>query len=129
MSEPALVLDTDAALAYAHGSFSVGSRISEAADAGDVVIVPALCLAEAYRRAESDAWHYLDVLSNLDGVAVTRVEPDDPPTLGGYARILGSKHLAHAVIEAASHPVTPILTSRPERVSQILAKGWPIFEL
>ncbi|MBO0869992.1 MAG: hypothetical protein J2P15_15645 [Micromonosporaceae bacterium] len=123
------MLDTDAVLAYAFGSFSVGRRISEAADATDFVIVPALCLAEAYRRADSDAWHYLDVLSNLDATMVTRVEPDDPPSLGGYARTLGSKHLAHAVIEAAAHPITPIMTSQRERVSEILGKGWPIVDV
>jgi hypothetical protein len=129
VNEPALVLDADAALAYARGSFGVGMRISRAADAGDFVILPALCLAEAYRRADSEAWHYLDVLSNLDGTIVTSVRPDDPPVLGGHARVLGSKHLAHAVIEAASHPITPIMTSQRERVIQILAKEWPIVNL
>jgi hypothetical protein len=129
MNEPALVLDTDAVLAYAHGSFDVGGRISRAADAGDFVIVPALCLAEAYRRADSDTWHYLDVLSNLEATVVIPVEPDDPPFLGGHARALGSMHLAHAVIEAAAHPITPILTAERDRVGQILAKDWPIFDL
>jgi hypothetical protein len=129
VNEAALVLDTDAVLAYARGSFEVGRRISEAADAEDFVIVPALCLAEAYRRADSDTWHYLDVLSNLDATVVGPVEQDDPPILGGYARKLGSKHLAHAVMEAAAHPVTPIMTSQRERVIQVLAKEWPIYDL
>jgi hypothetical protein len=129
VNQPALVLDTNAVLAYASGSLDVGWLISEAADAEDFVIVPALCLAEAYRRADSEAWHYLDVLSNLDATIVTPVEPDDPPFFGGHARKLGSKHLAHAVIEAAAHPVTPILTSQRDRVAQILAKEWPIYDL
>jgi hypothetical protein len=129
VNQPALVLDTDAVLACAHGSLDVGQRISRAADAEDFVIVPALCLAEAYRRAGSDTWHNLDVLSNLDATTVTPVEPDDPPFLGGHARTLGSTHLAHAVIEAAAHPITPILTAQRERVAQILAKGWPIIDL
>jgi hypothetical protein len=129
VSQPALVLDADAVLAYTRGSFDVGRRISEAADAGDCVIVPALCLAEAYRRADSDTWHYLDVLSNLDAVVVTPVEPGHPPVLGGHARVLGSKALAQAVIEAAGHAVTPIMTAQRERVTQILAKEWPIIDL
>lgn len=129
MSRPALVLDADAVLACARGSFDVGERICAAADVGDFVLVPALCLAEAYRRADRDAWHYLDVLSNLDATVVTPVEPDDPPVLAGHARILGSEHLAHAVIEATAHAVIPIMTAQRERVTQILAKEWPIIDL
>ena len=129
MNQPALVLDTDAVLAYANGSLVIGRRISEAADAEDFILVPVLCLAEAYRRADSDARHFLDVLSNLAETMVTPVEPDDAPFLGGHARKLGSKHLAHAVIEAAGNPVTPIMTSQRQRVTQILAKEWPIIDL
>lgn len=129
MSEPVLVLDTDSVLAYASGSLDVGERISRAADAQDFVLVPALCLAEAYRRADSGTWQYLDILSNLDATVVTPVEPDDALFLGGHARKLGSKHLAHAVLEAAAHAVTPIMTSQRERVTQILPKEWPIIDL
>lgn len=129
MNEPALVLDSDAVLAYANGSFDVGERIVEAADAGDFVIVPALCLADAYRRAESHAWRYLAVLSGLDTTVVTPLKPDDAVFLGGHARTLGSTHLAHAVLEAVTHAVTPIMTSQRERVAQVLATQWPIVDL
>jgi hypothetical protein len=129
MNQPALVLDTDAVLAYARGSFEVGEHISRAADAEDFVIVPALCLAEAYRRAGGDAWHYLDVLSDLDATVVTAVEPDAALFLGGHAHQLGSKHLAHAVLEAVAHAVTPIMTAQRERVTRVLAKEWPIIDL
>ena len=129
MNEPALILDTDAVLAYASGSFAVGERISRAADAADFVVVPVLCLAEAYRRADSEAWHYLDVLADLDATVVTPIEPDDAPFLGGHSRKLGSKHLAHAVLEAATYPMTPIMTAQRDRVTQILPKEWPIIDL
>lgn len=127
--EPALVLDTDAVMTYARGSLDLGERISTAADEEELVIVPALCLAEAYRRAAGDAWHYLDVLSTLGHVVVAPVEPDDCPFLGGYARKVGSKHLAQAVLEAASRPITPLMTSRREEVTQILPHEWPIIDL
>lgn len=129
MNEAALVLDADAVLAYANGSINVGERISRAADAADFVIVPALCLAEAYRRVEGDAWQYLGVLSDLETTVVTPVRPDDALFLGGHARTLGSKHLAHAVLEAAAHAVTPIVTAQRERVTQVLAKEWPVIDL
>lgn len=129
MNQAALVLDTDAILAYAKGSGEVGKRIFEAADAEDFVVVPALCLAEAYRRAESGERRYLDVLSNLDAVVVTPVEPNDALLLGGHARMLGSTHLAHAVLEATARGVTPIMTSQRERITQILASTWPIVDL
>jgi hypothetical protein len=129
VNQPVLVLDTDAVLAYADGSLTVARFISKAADAEDFVLVPALCLAEAYRRADSRSWNHLDVLSSLDAAVVTPVEPDDLPFLGGHARTLGSKHLAHAVLAAAARPITPIMTSQRERVTQILAKEWPIIDL
>jgi hypothetical protein len=129
VNKPALVLDTDAVLAYASGSLHVGERISRAADAEDFVLVPALCLAEAYRRADGDSPHYLHVLANLEATVVTPVEPDDAPVLGSHARVLGSKHLAHAVIEAATYAITPILTSRRDLVTEVLPKEWPIIDV
>jgi hypothetical protein len=129
VNKPALVLDTDAVLAYASGSLQIGERISRAADAEDFVLVPALCLAEAYRRADGESLRYLDVLASLAATVVTPVEPDDVPVLGSHARKLGSKHLAQAVMAAAAYAITPIMTSRRDLVTQVLPKEWPIIEV
>jgi hypothetical protein len=129
MTAAGLVLDTDAMLAYARGSLVVGAAIAKTTATARHVLVPVLCLAEAYRRATSEEWDYLELLWTVPGVEVSRVEPGDAQFLGGHARTLGSKHLAHAVIEAAAHPVTPIMTSQRERVTQVLAKEWPIIDL
>lgn len=129
MTDPALVLDTDAVLAYTHGSLRVGSRVAQVTNEARNVLIPVLCMAEAYRRATSDEWDYLELLWTVPGVVVTQVKPGDAQVLGGHARKLGSKHLAHAVIEAAAYPVTPIMTSQRERVTQILPKEWPIIDL
>lgn len=124
-----LVLDADSILAYAQGSLKVGLTISKVTAKRETVLAPVLCLAEAYRRATSDEWDYLEVLWNVPGVVVTPVEPGDAQFLGGHARMLGSKHLAHAVIEAAANPIATIMTAQRERVTEILAKEWPIIDL
>jgi hypothetical protein len=129
MTDAGLVLDTDSVLAYTRGSLVVGATISTMTAMARDVLVPALCLAEAYRRATSEEWDYLELLWTVPGIVVTPVHPRDAPFLAGHARKLGSKHLAHAVIEAASHPIVPIMTSQRERVSQVLANQWPIIDL
>ncbi len=129
MNQASLVLDADAVVAYAGGSLEIGERICDAADEEDFILVPALCLTEAYRRTDSNAWHYLDVLSSVDATVVTPIRAVDAAILGGLARRLGSEQLAHAVLEAATHPITPIMTSQRDRVTQILAKGWPIIDI
>jgi hypothetical protein len=129
VTEPGLVLDADAVLGYAQGSFLVGSTISRVTDQGKSVVVPVLCLAEAYRRATGDEWKLLDVLGNVPGTVVTPVNPGDAQFLGGHARALGSMHLAHAVLAAATHTIVAIMTSQRDRVTRILAKEWPIIDL
>jgi hypothetical protein len=129
MTEPGLVLDADAVLGYAQGSFLVGSTISRVTDQGKSVIVPVLCLAEAYRRATADEWPLLDVLGQLPGVVVMPVNPGDARFLGGRGRALGSTHLAHAVLQAATYAVVAIMTAQRDRVTEILAKEWPIIDL
>ena len=59
MTDPGLVLDTACLLAYSEGTEAVGEQIAAVADRGQTVIVPALCLAEAYRQVAVDT---IDVL-------------------------------------------------------------------
>lgn len=83
MTDVSLVLETSALLAYAGGVTKVGARIRDAADDTEHVVVPALCLAEAYRRTDSDGWHMLDVLVVHPNVIVAPVERDMCGVLGG----------------------------------------------
>jgi len=44
------------------------------------------------------------------------------------ARTLGLD-TAHAAIEAAAHPVVPLMTSQRDLVSRFLPKEWPIIDV
>ncbi len=123
-----LVLDTAALLAYANNDRSVGVTVAKLADRGGVALIPATCLATAYRDVESDGWALLDLISNLDHTVVSPLEVDDCPVLGGWARTLGLD-TAHAAIEAAAHPVVTLMTSQRLLVTQFLPMEWPIIDV
>jgi hypothetical protein len=128
MTTVGLVLDTTAALAYTEGSLMVGQRIAEASTAGQSVVLPALCLAEAYRRVRLDGVDLLDLLAELPPIEVTPVERDLCPFLGGWSRTLGTMDLAHAALEAAAWPLVPFMTTHREAVAKVLAREWPIID-
>jgi hypothetical protein len=129
VADVGLVLDADAVLAYSRGRHGVGELITQAADEGVTVAVPALCLAEAYRRAPGDGYPYLELLTALPHVVVPRVDPGDCLFLGGWAKSLGTLHLSHAVLETASRPVVRLMTSARAEVTAILPAQWPIIDV
>ncbi|TDC42624.1 hypothetical protein [Micromonospora sp. KC213] len=128
MTDAGLVLDTACLLAYSGGTEAVGEQIAQVADRRQAVIVPALCLAEAYRRVTTDGWRLLDILGDLDQVIVTPVEHDMCMFLGGWSRTLGSMDLAQAALEA-TRATTPIMTDRRELLGEVLPKEWPVIDL
>ncbi|MFG1950999.1 hypothetical protein [Micromonospora sp. NPDC048830] len=128
MTEAGLVLDTASLLAYSEGVEAVGEQIAKVADRRQSVIVPALCLAAAYRQVTSDGWPLLDIVGDLEQVVVTPVEHDMCAILGGWSRSLGSMDLAQAAMEAA-RATTPIMTDRRELLGEVLPKEWPIIDL
>jgi len=124
-----LILDTSALLSYAEGSDGeVGRNIAFQADNGLSVLVPATCLAVAYKDVTSDGWPYLDVLSGMASIVVTPLEHDQCAVLGGWARKLGLP-LAHAVVETTGHPIVPLMTAHRDLVAQFLPKEWPIIDV
>jgi hypothetical protein len=129
VSTVGLVLDTNAVLAYARGSRFVGETIADAADEALDVLVPALCLAEAYRRTETSGWSHVELLAALPNVVVAPVEHGDCPFLGGWARTLGSLDLAQATIEAATHPIVRLMTAHRDLVTRLLPEEWPIIDI
>ena len=124
----ALILDTPAVIAYSQGSPLVGRELTTVADRKEVAVVPALCLAAAYQQVSTDRWDLLDVLTDLPQVAVTPLEHDMCAVLGGWARTLGPD-LAHATMESAAIPPTPIITDRRKVITNLLPKEWPIIDL
>ncbi|MCZ7378854.1 hypothetical protein [Micromonospora sp. WMMC250] len=128
MTDAGLVLDTGCLLAYSEGTEAVGEQIAKVADKGQRVIIPALCLAAAYRQVTSDGWPLLDILGDLGQVLVTPVEHDMCAILGGWSRTLGGMDLAQAAMEAA-RALTPIMTDRRELLGEVLPKEWPIIDL
>ncbi|MFI6238292.1 hypothetical protein ACIBEF_00265 [Micromonospora sp. NPDC050795] len=127
MTDAGLVLDTACLLAYSEGEEQVGEQIAEVADKRQVVIIPALCLAAAYRQVSTDGWPLLDIVADLEQVIVTPVDHDTCMFLGGWSRSLGMD-LAHVALEAA-RATTPIMTDRRELLSEVLPKEWPIIDL
>ncbi|WP_033344502.1 hypothetical protein [Catenuloplanes japonicus] len=124
-----LVLDTSAILSYTAGSEFVGERIAKTADQGLEVVVPALCLSQAYREADSEQWHYLDVLSTLPQTVVAPVELNMCAIMGGWSRMLKTMDLAQTAMEAAARPIVPIMSAHADLIHQVLPKEWPIIEL
>jgi hypothetical protein len=129
VSAVGLVLDTSAVLAYAHGSDLVGESIARAADEEFEVLVPVLCLVEAYRQIETAGWSYVDLLATLPNVVVAPVQLGDCPFLGGWARTLGSLDLTQAAYKTASNPVVPLMTAHRGLVTRVLSKDWPIIDI
>lgn len=128
MADAGLVLDTACLLAYSEGVEVVGEQIAKVADKRQAVIVPALCLAAAYRQVTHDGWPLLDIVGDLEQVVVTPVEHDMCAILGGWSRTLGGMDLAQAAMEAA-RATTPIMTDRRELLGEVLPKEWPIIDL
>ncbi|MFI5840288.1 hypothetical protein ACIA8K_11345 [Catenuloplanes sp. NPDC051500] len=125
----AAVLDTSAVTAYMGGeSIEVGSLLAGAALRSQWAVVPALCLAAAYRDATPEQALRLDILMNLPAALVTPVVPDDAPVLGGWSRVVEEPDLAHALLEAASRHA-PLVTAHRDIATRILPKEWPIIEL
>jgi hypothetical protein len=115
-------------LAYSEGAAVVGEHIAKVADKGQIVVIPALCLASAYRAVTRDGWPLLDIVGDLETTIVTPVDHNMCAVLGGWSRALGSMDLAQAAIEAAARAV-PILTDRRELLGEVLPKEWPIIDL
>lgn len=128
MSSPGLVIDTDSLLAYTRGIPDVGELIAARSDADEVVLVPVLCLAQAYRSVTSDDHVLLDVIQGVPNVRVTPVEPDMAVFLGGFSRSLERMDLAQVVITAAQHGAR-VLTSERKLISRFLPSEWPIVDL
>jgi hypothetical protein len=123
-----VVLDTAALLAYAKGSIRVGQHLAVVADKGEAVLIPATCLASAYRDVAGTGWDLLDLIANLDHAVVSPLERDHCAVLGAWARVLGLD-TAQATIEAATHAIVPLMTSQRDLVTQFLPKEWPIIDV
>ncbi len=125
-----LALDTAALLAYSAMELDIGHRIARAADQGVDVLVPSLCLAHAHLQATAGQWEMLEVLAALPHVRVTPVEADMCAFLGGWSRrMAGRMDLAQLAMDAATHPLVPIMTDRRELLGEVLPKEWPIIDL
>jgi hypothetical protein len=123
-----IVLDTAALLAYARGDMRVGQAVAEFSDEGAVVVIPAACLAMAYRGVDSDGANLLDLISVLGHATVVPLTHEHCAVVGGWSRVLGLD-TAQAAVEAASIPMTPLMTDRRDLVSRFLPKHWPIIDV
>ncbi|MGH3680698.1 MAG: hypothetical protein ACRDT2_10685 [Natronosporangium sp.] len=124
-----LILDADAIAAYARGSLRVGREVSRVAEQEGDVFVPSLCLAEAYRLAEGRQHDYLAVLASHPHVTVIPLEEPGCWVVGGFAKRIGSLHLAQATAETGARPTITLLTAHRDRVTEHLPKEWPIIDL
>jgi hypothetical protein len=107
----------------------VGRQIARRADRSEAVLVPVLCLAEAYRRVRTDGANLLDIVQGIDHIVVTPVEQDMASVLGGFTNQLGRMDVAQLVITAAEHSLVPVMTSERKLITRILPDEWPIIDL
>jgi hypothetical protein len=70
----------------------------------------------------------LDVIANLAHAVVAPLTHEHCAVLGGWARTIGLD-TAHAAIEAATHAIVPLITSKRDLVTQFLPKDWPIIDV
>lgn len=128
MEPVGVVLDTAALLAYASGSSRVGAVLVEIADRGESVLIPATCLAAAYRDVSNNGSDLLDVIAVLDHVVVAPLERGHCAVLGGWARTLGLD-TAQVAVEAATHGVVPVLTNQRDLLIKFLPSEWPMLDI
>ncbi|MEV4498257.1 hypothetical protein AB0J84_21500 [Micromonospora arborensis] len=124
----AFVLDTPALLAFASGDEDVAARISVASDRQLTVVIPAGCLASAYRQTPQEGWWPLNLLAGLRPTQVKALTADCSAALGLWLRSVPATDLAQAAMEAA-RAITPIMTDRRELLGEVLPKEWPIIDL
>lgn len=123
-----VVLDTSALLAYTNGSIAVGELLSIITDDEDTALVPAACLAQAYRLAETGQDALLGVLTTVPCVTLAPLDPDDAGAVGAAARPASGVDAGHAVIEAVRHEAQ-VATREANAVGRLLPPDWPIIEV
>ncbi|MEV0154252.1 hypothetical protein AB0H57_10995 [Micromonospora sp. NPDC050686] len=133
MNAPVYVLDTGALMAYAQSVDAVGEAVVEAADAGETVAVPLVCLLEAYSLLDHTEHEFLRMLRRNPAVQVVTPalhvdRADDCPVIGGMARQTGRLGAGHAAFVAISS-AAGLVTSRADQVRKVLGDDWPIIEV
>ena len=133
MSAPFWVLDTGALLAFAHGVDSVGQVLVDTADAEATVMVPLICLIEAYGSLHNHEFELLQALRR--NPAVVTVVPsidvdhfDECPTLGVLARLAGRLGAGHAAYVALTQ-AAGVITSRADQIHAALGDEWTVIEV
>ncbi|MEJ3748758.1 hypothetical protein WEI85_36460 [Actinomycetes bacterium KLBMP 9797] len=123
-----VVLDTSALLAYSKGSIAVGELVSIVADDDDTVLVPAACLAEAYRQLPVGQDALLGILTDVTSVEIAPLASEDAPAVGASARTVSGIDLGHAAAEAVRHDAQ-LATQESAAMSRLLPADWPILEV
>jgi hypothetical protein len=123
-----VILDTTAVLAYTKGSIAVGELLSIVADDGDTAVVPASCLAEAYRQLAEGGDALLAVLSAVPCVEVAPLAAERATEVGVAARRSAGIDVGHAAAEAVGHGAQ-LATQDGAAMSRLLPAHWPIIEL
>lgn len=123
-----VVLDTSALLAYTKGSIAVGELVSIVSDDDDRVLVPATCLAEAYRQLPQGHDALLSVLVGITNVEVAPLPAEDATDVGATARPASGIDLGHAAVEAVRHEAQ-LATQDGATMSHLLPHDWPIIEV
>jgi hypothetical protein len=126
--DPGIVLDTAALIAYARGDIRVGQILADLSQYGEIAVIPAACLASAYRDVDADGANLLDLIAGMPNATVAPLTREQCAVTGGWARVLGLD-TAQAAVEAANDRVTPLMTDRGDLVSQFLPEDWPIIDV
>jgi hypothetical protein len=123
-----LVLDTSALLAYTKGSIAVGELLSIITDDEDTALVPASCLAEAYRQLPPGPDAILGILTDVPCIAVAPLAPEHAAQVGAAARQASSVDAGHAAVEAVVHDAQ-LATQDGATMTRLLPPDWPIIDV
>lgn len=108
------VLDTTALRSYATGAFAVGELIGEFSDEGVQFGIPAVCMVEAARGADSQAVALLAVLDGHPDAVWLPVDRDQWGHLAAAAHLLGGIARACAALPIALRQADYIVTAEPD---------------
>jgi hypothetical protein len=121
------VLDTSTLLAYTKGSLAVGELLSIITDDGDTALIPAACLAEAYRQMDGEN-SLLSLLSGIPCVAHAPLTPEQAAEVGAISAKGGGVDSGHAIVETLAADAQ-LVTTEAAKMRGLLPRGWPVLEV
>ncbi|WP_430781820.1 hypothetical protein [Actinoplanes sp. G11-F43] len=118
-------------LAYSDGVEGIGQMVADTFDTGSEIVIPVVCLLEAYRILDHTEHHRLGPLRANPVIRIADVfdgPGDAPPIIGGLAVTASRLGAAHAIWMAMCGRAA-VVTSQPDQIRSVLGDSWPLVEV